>query len=252
MKNSIKILNSYKLAKINEDKEVKITILIPTRKRIKYLYDCLNNIYSTANKPNNIEVALKIDSDDSDTINEINNILKTYKQIKIVISNRNNGYLSLHEFFYDLVKICDDSVYFIQYNDDSKFLTKNWDSEIYKLNSKIGVFNCKDKQCFGTFPIVHRKIYEIIKKVSAYDHCDIYINKLARQCNIINTINIEVEHLTCNPKYINQSKSYENKIKEDALFNESREAYKHEDIKKVESILKSDIDKLNKYLKDNK
>ena len=73
-----------------------VSILIPTRKRVKLLKECLDSLNTKTQDKSLVEILLKIDTDDQETINFVTQYKLTSDiEIKELITDRKNGYGSL-------------------------------------------------------------------------------------------------------------------------------------------------------------
>ena len=106
------------------------TIMIPTRKRINHLKLCLESIFSTVSNPNNIEIRLAIDEDDTYTKRQIKSIISSYKNI--FIHERNRGVSQADDYFnWMALRFCKGK-YLIGGTDDGLMRTKDWDINSYE------------------------------------------------------------------------------------------------------------------------
>ena len=111
-----------------EPKEYLITISIVTRKQVNELRRCINSLIDNSDKSvNNFEIIVKVDYDDYETIDFIREFNNENINISFIISSRQNGYPSLHEFFNDMFKLAKGK-YVMGIGGDCTILTKNWNS----------------------------------------------------------------------------------------------------------------------------
>jgi len=108
-----------------------ISVLIPTRKRVSLLKECLDSLNDKTQDKSLVEILLKIDTDDQETID----FVKQYKvtssiEIKDIITDRKNGYGSLDEHMNNLVSYSE-SEFLLGLNDDVEILTDGWE-QFYK------------------------------------------------------------------------------------------------------------------------
>ena len=70
-----------------------VSILIPTRKRVKLLKECLDSLNIKTQDKSLVEILLKIDTDDQETIDFVSQYKPTSDiEIKELITDRKNGY----------------------------------------------------------------------------------------------------------------------------------------------------------------
>jgi len=108
-----------------------ISILIPTRKRVKLLKECLDSLNNKTQDKSLVEILIKIDTDDQETIDFINQY-KTISSIDIkdIITDRKKGYGSLDEHMNNLVSYSE-AEFLFGLNDDVEMLTEGWE-QTYK------------------------------------------------------------------------------------------------------------------------
>lgn len=140
----------------------KLSVLIPTRRRIKYLEIMLRSFDETVDNHNLTEIIFRCDNDDKETIEYI---CKT--PYKIIIGPRNEGYKSLPSFYNEMARIASGDL-LICCNDDVIFKTKGWPGILLQEASKypdgiflFGVNTCLNDDKFP-FSIVSNKLVDIL------------------------------------------------------------------------------------------
>jgi glycosyltransferase involved in cell wall biosynthesis len=104
-----------------------ISVLIPTRKRVKLLKECLDSINIKTQDKSLVEILIKIDTDDIETIE----FITQYKSnssvtIKEIITDRKKGYGSLDEHMNHLSSFSE-AEFLLGLNDDVEMLTDGWE-----------------------------------------------------------------------------------------------------------------------------
>lgn len=99
--------------------------MIPTRNRVTLLKECLDSLDKTTSDPSLVELLVKADDDDSETLRFLNSYTSTLP-VKIVVSPRKNGYGSLHEHYDSLAKISE-AEFLMVFNDDIEMTTQGWE-----------------------------------------------------------------------------------------------------------------------------
>ena len=165
-----------------------ISILLPTRKRFKYLEASVTSLLETSNKTDNIEILFLFDDDDKETIEMFNSWDKNFNY-KHIITER-LGYAGMHEYNNMLAEISTGDWIFL-WNDDSRMVSKDWDSlieEEYKdkffLISPKNLNNPAYTATQSMFPILPKKWYNITGRISPYQQSDTYLNAVARRLGI--------------------------------------------------------------------
>lgn len=138
------------------------SVLIPTRKRVDRLIECINSIRETSNIYE-VEILLRIDDDDTETISVFHS-LRDPNCICIIRPRGKLGYFSNADYYNELADISKGDWIWIM-NDDITVLGAGWDeqlksiptegfivhAEFHKLNNSLYV-NDAD----GVAPIVPR------------------------------------------------------------------------------------------------
>ena len=120
--------------------------MIPTRKRIQLLKECLDSFNKKTIRKSLVEILLKIDNDDLETL-QFAESYKSSIDIKIVLSDRKNGYGSLHEHYDSLANISE-AEYLMVFNDDIEMITEGWEQYFVPFRGKnhvLAVNNFKVK-----------------------------------------------------------------------------------------------------------
>ena len=107
-------------------KQYLVSIILPTRKRVKDLHETLQSILDNANPNNkNFEIILKVDYDDQETINYVNQFTNQNDNINVILASRLEGWFSLVDFIETMIDVSKGK-YIWNINDDSRILTPNW------------------------------------------------------------------------------------------------------------------------------
>ena len=183
-----------------------ISIVIATRKRIKDLNKLLNSIHETCNDPQNFEILIRIDEDDTETIEFVENYNKnSVLFIKYIIGKR-IGYINLPHMQRELCQIAKgDLLYYLI--DDTIFVTKDWDEKMLETYNNVfddNIYSIKtshNEKCpeflIPYFPVVTREWYEILghyaPNISA-DYALYFINKLIRREIFLSDIIVIHDH----------------------------------------------------------
>jgi hypothetical protein len=186
---------------------MKISILIPTRKRIQNIKNLVESVYSTAKNINNIELAFYVDSDDEETKAffakekekpKFTHLIET----KVVIQDRQATFGETNNVLYristgDIVMMA---------ADDVCFRTKNWDQivtdEFEKYPDKIvlifGYDGIQPPGTLATHSFVSRRAVDILGYVTpsdfGYNYADNWITEIYRQIGRLIYIPVYFEH----------------------------------------------------------
>jgi glycosyltransferase involved in cell wall biosynthesis len=104
-----------------------VSILIPTRKRVKLLKECLDSLNIKTQDKSLVEILVKIDTDDQETTDFIHQYKQTSSvEIKELITDREKGYGSLDKHMNNLSSLSE-AEFLLGLNDDVEMLTEGWE-----------------------------------------------------------------------------------------------------------------------------
>jgi hypothetical protein len=204
-----------------------LTILLPSRNRFDMCLNTINSFINTCKNKLNLEILLKFDKDDQTTLSRINEIPKDIN-IKILISDRLNGYFSLHHFCNEMLKQSTGD-WILMVNDDSLMITQYWDEllenvspethksvlghysgfdkhlplsqkyNIFEGNSDVALLNINLINNYTTtFPIVRGNVCKKLGYFSLHPHNDAFLNDVYHRLHAsLNVPEIKMKHL-CN------------------------------------------------------
>lgn len=104
-----------------------IGVMIPTRNRVALLKSCLDSFEAKTQDKSVVELLIKVDEDDTETIEFLQNYQGTIER-KVLVSARQYGYGSLHDFYNDLARSSSAS-HVLVFNDDCEMLTDGWEQK---------------------------------------------------------------------------------------------------------------------------
>lgn len=140
----------------------KVSVLVPTRKRLGYLERMLKTYEQTVGDPTLAEIIFRCDSDDPQTIEFL-----CHRPFKILIGPREEGYKSLPRFFNEMARIADGDL-LMCCNDDVVFASPSWPAALLAEASKYpdGIFNLGVNaglnDDFFPFSIVSRRLNDLL------------------------------------------------------------------------------------------
>ena len=172
-----------------------LSVLLPTRKRLRWLQESLDSLFESAANPDDIEVLLAMDSDDHDTQKGLAEYLTKYPTVRIVEFER-KGYAGLHFYMNGLAAVARGQ-YFLLWNDDARMVSKRWD-EVVRLTvaSQDGpyVYQVQNNSGVDVFALVPRQWYEILGHISQVAPYDSWINDIADTLEVNKPIPISAVH----------------------------------------------------------
>lgn len=176
-----------------------LTILFPSRNRFDLFKRTIDSFADNAKNINNLQIVAKFDTDDDSSLTRLNEIRKDVN-IKILISDRKNGYKSLHEYCNEMLEhATGDWVLFV--NDDCLMLTKDWDTILenanpspadkFKGSSRLALLN---PQNHIEFPIVRTDICKQLGYFALHNHVDSFLQDIYAGVNARCNVNICIAH----------------------------------------------------------
>ncbi len=173
-----------------------ISVILPSRGRIEFLLQTLNSLIDKCDDINNIEILVKVDDDDTETINGLKSYDK-FNFITMVVSGRKNGYASLNEFYNELYEKSSGEFIFCA-NDDMTIITDKWDTLVKPYS---GEFIClHHNPAFPHnetwyFPIISKSILDIIGCVSKSVFYDGYLYFMLDGLSLFKQIDLSINHI---------------------------------------------------------
>ena len=185
-----------------------ISILCPTRNRLKFVFDMIVTALDTAKYPELIEFVLYVDDDDNSYTTLGNRVSNLYddefiKNIKIIKGKR----IVLSEMWNTCYENSDSDI-FMHCGDDIRFRTENWDKKIIdKFNSipdKIAFLYGDDgtgatKNAFGTHGFLHKNwintLGYFVPPYFSSDFNDTWLNEVGHLINRHFFVDIYTEHM---------------------------------------------------------
>jgi glycosyltransferase involved in cell wall biosynthesis len=118
----------------------KISVLVPTRKRLTPLAEMITSFYRTAGQEKNAELVFRVDADDDETLEFL--LRNVPQRHVVVVGPRLEGYRSLPLFFNEMLKHATGDI-FLCGNDDIVFRTSGWVSLVLQAAEQYpdGVFD---------------------------------------------------------------------------------------------------------------
>lgn len=153
-----------------------VSVLLPTRGRVKWFRECIDSLHSLAKQPELIEYVIKVDVDDAASI-EAARALQAMVPVRLMITPRGRGYMELNKYVGELAALARGDWLFI-WNDDARMLTQDWDQVL--LNCDLGTvprFGGNEDVCLlapsviereasWEFPILRRKAFQLLGRFS--------------------------------------------------------------------------------------
>ena len=173
-----------------------VSVIIPSRNRFETLVESIVSVYETADDPSRVEVLVRFDADDENSVSRISELPFDKIDIRVIVGQRLRGYIDLNKYINECCSIGRGDFLFL-FNDDSKIVTKGWDTELKKFSGQTVVLNpdtFDDAQIYNTFPIISRNIYDLVGHFSLQAHNDTWVSEVGKMVGIEKHIAIEIFH----------------------------------------------------------
>lgn len=153
-----------------------ISLLLPTRERFEHCSQTILSFFDNAKDINNIEFIIRCDNDDLNFVQKLH-LLPYFHKLKIIIGDRHRGYVDLHIFYNEMLKIANGN-YVMPINDDLFCKCKNFDEIILsKPINDIKIYTGKNNGNYQGwyFPIINKKILDELGYLSKCVFYDGYL-----------------------------------------------------------------------------
>ena len=238
-----------------------VSILIPTRNRVNKLKKCLDNLFKTCYDKYNFEVLCGVDNDDCETIDFLDEYIINHPNVKYFLFEK-GGYKNIYKIS-NYLALQSSGHFLFLYADDSEIISYNWDLVIKEHNNKIITLNPLvnslkhyvrnldpniPKYVWFIYPIIPKKLVDIIGRTSNNTATDSWISELVYQAQIpnIQEDNIIIEHYrfdeTQNEDHIDSlyyKVANDRKFVSTDFYSEYQVQERIKDIEKIKSYIKS-------------
>jgi glycosyltransferase involved in cell wall biosynthesis len=165
-----------------------ISVLLPSRGRPGPLAESVASLRDLADRPDRVEVLVAADPDDPDTAEAA-----TACGGRVWVAPERYGYAMLHEYVNRLAVMAEGE-WLLLWNDDARMLTHGWDSRTTEAPPGVLWPRHNGSPYLNVFPVVHRRVVDLIGHFSLSPHCDSWMQDIARDAHIHHRINVEVLH----------------------------------------------------------
>ena len=168
-----------------------ISILLPTRKRVKQLKKSVASLLDNAKNPDKIQPLFGVDDDDIETLEYLKKA--NYKN-QSVLKFKRLGYENLHMYNNSLCAYAQ-GTWVMFFNDDAIMNTKHWD-EVIESEKNFNVLRVKEQtgHPYSIFPIFPWDWFRLLDHISLHGQNDAWISEIAYMLDIMKDVNIEVTH----------------------------------------------------------
>lgn len=158
---------------------VEISVLLPTRGRFQRLHRAIGSLYESALDTARIEVLLRTDDDQPHAA--------TFFETPRFIELRGPrwGYGAMDRYYNELAAAAQGRLLFV-WNDDTEMLTPKWDELLLTVTEPRVQFIRRDvcQTADDTFPVVDRRIYESVGRLSGHCYVDTWLSHVSRDAGV--------------------------------------------------------------------
>lgn len=182
-----------------------VSVLICSRGRPQHLPLAIRSLLEKAYNPHQVEILVKVDDDDQETLQAVDRISKEVP-IKAAVSPRGRGYADIHHFTNLLASHATGDWLFI-FNDDARMKTSGWDLCLerfvgpslwhYSPEDVLVLTSCVNGQADSNeFIFVRRSLFSILGHLSLCPYMDSWLYSVTQYIQALVRFHvIEVEHL---------------------------------------------------------
>lgn len=236
------------------------SLITPTRRRVGRLTNFLNSVFYKTKDKSSIEVLLAYDSDDKWTKAVVEPLEHDFKNINLKMFEFGRS-INLHYYYNQLYKHSTGKT-LITLNDDSMFLTQDWDElakkkideytnkypdEIYygDIDDLLLVRACGKYCCF---PFISRKIVDVLGYLQNEDFfwggADIYLGNIVHELGrVIDMREIQIDHM---------SHHNHKDIEKDDLYKDNLARANNMKPKTQTTKITDDLEKIRAYIKEHR
>jgi hypothetical protein len=162
-----------------------ISVLVPSRERPELLVRSIDSLGE-----GELEVLVRVDEDDPR--------LDGYAQFPGLVVGPHHGYEGLHHYYNELAERARGDWLFL-WNDDCIMETRDWIGVVRSYDGKMAVLNPTTNHDnweidMNVFPILPRKMVELMGHFSLHNHNDSWMEFVARDAGIMVRVPISILH----------------------------------------------------------
>ena len=165
-----------------------VSFLVPSRKRFGNLLSTCNSIAETATDPTRVEIVVRFDFDDVDSISRIPELPFDKVDIYVIVGERFRGYIDLNKYINECCDISRGDMLFL-FNDDTTMAESGWDNILAEYRNDVVVLNPSTgndeaTKRINTFPIITKKMYDSIGHWALQAHNDTWVSEVGAMLGI--------------------------------------------------------------------
>jgi hypothetical protein len=178
-----------------------ISILLPTRKRVKKVQHSLETLLSKARYPASMEICIAYDEDDDEsheyfTSTQWTDFLDHYNARSVLLRTHRHGYFGLHQYLNELAPMSQGKWLFF-WGDDAFMQTQDWDDHVRDNQDYVGLLHITAEnmpmRC-SILPLFHRAWIELFGCVTPVNPADSWISEICIEAQARKVIPVSVLH----------------------------------------------------------
>lgn len=175
-----------------------LSVLLPTRGRTDALTTSITSLLDLAAAPNNIEILLAFDNDDTESyryfLKTTVPVLAQHHTAYTCFGFERLGYIRLNEYVNYLASKAQGR-WLMFWGDDAIMETQNWDQRILEVSAlRVLRMPTHNQHPYAIFPIVPRAWFELFGYISAHQLTDTWVSQIGYVLDIMQNINVSVTH----------------------------------------------------------
>jgi hypothetical protein len=178
-----------------------ISVLLPTRKRIKKVESSLRSLLEKSKDASSIEICIAYDDDDNEshdyfTGNDWKKFLEEFSTTSMVLRTKRHGYTYLHEYLNELAPMSHGEWLFF-WGDDAIMQTPHWDDHVRHNRDYVGLLHITAEnmpmRC-SILPLFHRDWIKLFGCVTPVNPADSWISEICIEAKCRRVIPVSVLH----------------------------------------------------------
>lgn len=156
-----------------------VSVLIPTRRRTTALKQSIENMINNAEDPSQIEFVLKIDSDDTETIEFVKNTNFDATVVPVIKERHQHGYAGIPTYLEQMIEHSSGHI-LLFFADDCYTETPKWDTLVKPFVDDTCIINPinTDNVPFNVFVLMTRSMRNVIGSFGSHPYLDRWFHEL--------------------------------------------------------------------------
>lgn len=168
------------------------SILLPSRNRVQLLKAAIDNFLDTASDPSRVEIIVRVHDDDPETLAWVKD---RPRGIRFVVGDTDDSYGSMSDYVNSIAAVSKGD-WLWPAPDDGKVQTQGWDKilEARLADPRHACLALWTLLQPSQLNIISRGLYRAVGLVGMTEHCETYMQSLAKVAGILETVDINYPH----------------------------------------------------------